>query len=170
MTDSPKRKAGKQLIFALVLLAIAIAGYLITSEYAPNTDQNVAPTSTENVSSTVTSSSTIKLKEALPETPVTNTPAAGQVAIEGTLVCLPHKDTSGPQTLECALGMKGNDGGYYAIGGRNPSVESKIGNIPNDARIRVSGTLVPYVAVQESSLLKYGIVGLIEATSLTQLK
>lgn len=170
MTDSPKRKAGKQLIFALILLAIAIAGYLITSQYTPKADQNVMPTSTENVSSTVTSSTTISPKEALPETPAANTPAAGQVAIEGTFVCLPHKDTSGPQTLECALGMKGNDGGYYAIGGKSASVESKLGNIPNDARIRVSGTLVPYLAIQDSSLLKYGIVGLIEAISLTELK
>lgn len=169
MTDSPKRKAGKQLIFALVVLAIAIAGYLITSQYAANTDQAVTPTSTANVTSTVTSS-VPTTKESLPETPAANTPAAGQVSIEGTFVCLPHKDTSGPQTLECALGMKADDGGYYGIGGKSASVESKFGNIPNDSRIRVAGTLVPYVAIKDSTMLKYGIVGLIEATSLTVLK
>lgn len=38
---------------------------------------------------------------------------------EGTLtgeyVCLPHKDTSGPQTMECAFGIRTTEGDYYAI-------------------------------------------------------
>lgn len=37
------------------------------------------------------------------------------VTITGTPTCLPHKDTSGPTTLECAIGLKGDDGRYYAL-------------------------------------------------------
>lgn len=36
-------------------------------------------------------------------------------SVAGTPVCLPHKDTSGPTTLECALGIKGDDGRHYAL-------------------------------------------------------
>lgn len=38
----------------------------------------------------------------------------GHVNMTGELVCLPHKNTDGPHTLECAMGFKsGND--YYAL-------------------------------------------------------
>ena len=34
---------------------------------------------------------------------------------EGEIICLPHKDTSGPQTQECALGLKTSSGSYYSL-------------------------------------------------------
>lgn len=37
------------------------------------------------------------------------------VVIEGKVVCLPHRDTSGPQTLECAFGLQSDDGMYYSL-------------------------------------------------------
>lgn len=43
----------------------------------------------------------------------------GVVSYRGTLtgeyVCLPHTDTDGPQTMECALGIKTDVGEYYAV-------------------------------------------------------
>jgi hypothetical protein len=40
------------------------------------------------------------------------------VTVTGMPVCLPHKN-SGAQTLECAIGVKTDDGFYYSL--KNPS-------------------------------------------------
>lgn len=37
------------------------------------------------------------------------------VTLSGTYTCLPHKDTTGPQTEECAFGFKADTGEYYAV-------------------------------------------------------
>lgn len=37
------------------------------------------------------------------------------VTLTGTYVCLPHIDTTGPQTEECRFGIKTQDGQYYAV-------------------------------------------------------
>jgi hypothetical protein len=59
--------------------------------------------------------------------------------LEGTAVCLPHKDTDGPQTLECAIGIKTIDGTYYGISGDK---ERKLSDIAgSDQKIRVTGTV-----------------------------
>jgi hypothetical protein len=42
-------------------------------------------------------------------------PTPRNVTLSGTYVCLPHLDTSGPQTEECAFGLKTDDGVYYAV-------------------------------------------------------
>lgn len=39
----------------------------------------------------------------------------GQVTLRGETVCLPHKDTDGPTTLECAFGLRAANGDYYAL-------------------------------------------------------
>jgi hypothetical protein len=44
-----------------------------------------------------------------------NPQMASYTTVTGNLTCLPHKDTSGPTTLECAFGLKGDDGRYYAL-------------------------------------------------------
>ena len=43
------------------------------------------------------------------------TPADNRAMLEGEFVCLPHTDTTGPQTEECAFGLKTADGKYYAL-------------------------------------------------------
>lgn len=43
-----------------------------------------------------------------------------RMSVKGELVCLPHKDTDGPQTLECAYGFKAEDGKYYALKEKDP--------------------------------------------------
>ena len=35
--------------------------------------------------------------------------------LAGEYVCLPHVDSSGPQTMECAFGLKTDAGEYYAV-------------------------------------------------------
>ena len=40
---------------------------------------------------------------------------AGLVTLTGTYECLPHISTDGPQTTECAFGLKTDDGKHYAV-------------------------------------------------------
>lgn len=60
--------------------------------------------------------------------------------LEGKVVCLPHKNTDGPQTLECATGLLADDGKYYALQSEDPdnSLASRAGS---DKRVRVTGVL-----------------------------
>ena len=37
------------------------------------------------------------------------------ITISGEMICLPHRNTSGPQTMECAFGLKGEDGNNYGL-------------------------------------------------------
>lgn len=69
----------------------------------------------------------------------TNPKAA--VTLEGVAVCLPHKDTDGPQTLECAVGIKTDDGTYYGISGDTSNkLASEAGS---DRRVKISGNIEP---------------------------
>jgi hypothetical protein len=78
---------------------------------------------------------------------------AGQVTIEGLAVCLPHKDTSGPQTMECAVGLKANSGKYYGV--KNKDITSSVGT---NKTIKVTGFL------EEIADSKYAIEGMLRAT------
>lgn len=69
-------------------------------------------------------------------------PSAGLITIEGTIVCLPHKDTSGPQTLECAFGLKDTKGQYFALKDSDPSYKN-ISSVPMNTDVSVEGTFTP---------------------------
>jgi hypothetical protein len=56
------------------------------------------------------------------------------ISIEGRTVCLSHRNMDGPHTLECAIGLKTDDGTYYGLSGDNTL--SVI-----DRRVRVNGAL-----------------------------
>lgn len=58
------------------------------------------------------------------------------ISVKGNLVCLPHKDVSPgqPQTLECAIGLKAEDGDYYGLTGNYNQTAM-------DKKVNVSGTL-----------------------------
>lgn len=47
--------------------------------------------------------------------------------LTGELTCLPHKDTGGPVTLECALGLLADDGRYFALKGIDHSQDYTTG-------------------------------------------
>lgn len=72
------------------------------------------------------------------------------VTIKGESVCLPHRNTDGPQTMECAQGIKTSDGTYYAVSG--------VVNRSEDNTLEVTGTLV-----QASGKENYAIAGTITA-------
>lgn len=58
--------------------------------------------------------------------------------ITGEVICLPHKDTSGPQTLECAIGIKGDTGGNYALLSDDPT---QTGTLPTGSKVEITGRL-----------------------------
>lgn len=62
----------------------------------------------------------------------------GKVRLHGKLVCLPHKNMDGPQTLECASGFKSDDDKYYGIKDNN----QKVGSTPYNEPVVIDGEFV----------------------------
>ncbi|MCX6820213.1 MAG: hypothetical protein NT019_02975 [Candidatus Adlerbacteria bacterium] len=86
--------------------------------------------------------------------------------IVGFWECLPHKNTSGPQTTECAFGIaRDQSDGHYAID------TSLMSTYPVDfatgTKVQVTGIVTP--ANQLSSVQKYDIDGVIRATSIVKI-
>jgi hypothetical protein len=94
-----------------------------------------------------------------PEKPV---PIEYQGTLTGIYVCLPHKDTEGPQTLECAFGLKTDGGSYYGLdfGQTQPT------NISMGDRITVKGMITPVEAL--SAIQKYPIEGVVRVTDVSK--
>lgn len=82
--------------------------------------------------------------------------------VSGEFVCLPHRDTSGPQTLECALGLKGDDGNYYGVSDTDPNYSNVTGQ-GTGARVKIRGQFTP----REDS--KYNSIGVLSIDNLEQL-
>lgn len=100
------------------------------------------------------------IKGAYSEIPHTQT-------IIGYWECLPHKDRSGPQTMECAFGIAVDQSdGHYAVNtalmSRYP-VDFSIGT-----KVKVTGIVTP--ANQLSSIQKYDIDGIISATTIEKVE
>lgn len=84
-----------------------------------------------------------------------------EAAYSGKYVCLPHKDTRGPQTMECAFGLQLGDGTYIALDMgtflKSQTLKFKAGN-----RIRVMGTFVPIEQLSTDMWQKYPITGILQ--------
>ncbi|MES2930725.1 MAG: hypothetical protein V4665_02995 [Patescibacteria group bacterium] len=90
------------------------------------------------------------------------------VSVDGVWECLPHKVTTGPQTMECAFGIKAATGDvHYAL--NLGSFEGSFNTTPTNARIHVEGTLIPQNASNASMWEKYAIKGIIQVTSIKRL-
>ncbi len=87
---------------------------------------------------------------------------AETVTLTGTQVCLPHKDTSGPQTLECAIGMQTTAGNYYALDLNLVSGEPI--DIPNGKTFTASGILTPIEYLNTDHWQKYNVQGVFSVT------
>lgn len=85
-------------------------------------------------------------------------PKKESISVEGEVVCLPHKDTSGPQTLECAAGLKTTDEKYYGLStdGSSNALTTSVGS---KKHAKVNGTLEPAGDTQ------YNIQGIIAVES-----
>ncbi len=86
-------------------------------------------------------------------------PAAGPVVLLGAMVCLPHINTEGPQTQECAFGLKDNNGIYYALHDSDPTYTT-ISAAPMNVPVEVTGTLT----LEKSD--RYQSVGIIDVVSI----
>lgn len=89
-------------------------------------------------------------------------PSVGAITIQGRMVCLPHKNTDGPQTLECAFGLKDDEGRYFALSDTD-SAYKNIGNVPMNVRVEVEGVF----ALRTDS--NYQDIGVISVTRVTQI-
>ena len=78
--------------------------------------------------------------------------------VQGEYVCLPHKDTEGPQTLECAFGIKADDGTHYALS-MNDELQSQF---QTGKRAVVEGLIVPTEALSTDQWRKYDMKGVMQ--------
>lgn len=85
------------------------------------------------------------------------TPKATDIVLSGEITCLPHKTSSGPQTLECAFGLKTDDNRYFALHDvPPPQAQTAVGT-----RVTVHGVL------NTDTDNIYDITGTINVTSLS---
>jgi len=89
-------------------------------------------------------------------------PTPRQVTLSGTYVCLPHLDTTGPQTEECAFGLKADDGEYYAIN-FGQSADS-MQQFQSGAHITAEGFTVIKEALSTDHWQKYNMKGIFTIT------
>lgn len=85
-----------------------------------------------------------------------------RATLTGVQTCLPHKNTSGPQTLECAIGMKTDAGEYYALD-FNLMSQTPI-EIQNGERFTASGVLTPIERLSTDYWQKYNVQGIFSVT------
>jgi hypothetical protein len=81
-----------------------------------------------------------------------------KVVLEGQVVCLPHRDTSGPTTMECAYGLKTDDGKYYGLDNTGLSSATPPEYDVGD-RLSVEGTLVPQDQIPSNFWQTYNVSG-----------
>lgn len=85
------------------------------------------------------------------------------ITISGTYVCLPHINTAGPQTMECAYGLLTSEGKYYGL-----DLQKLIPSIPTitiGEKVSVTGLFVKLEALSTDFWQKYPIEGIISVTS-----
>jgi len=87
-----------------------------------------------------------------------------RAVLKGEYACLLHRDTSGPQTMECALGIKTEDGIYYALSFN--LLESQ-NNANVGDRIQVEGLVIPTEMLSTDHWRKYNMKGIMEVTSMS---
>ena len=93
-------------------------------------------------------------------------PSAGEsITIKGEITCLP-KTGPGPHTMECAIGLKGEDGNHYAL--KNLFVHDP------EYRFSTTGLQVEVTGILSAEEMlgpdgnKYDIVGVIEVDSIEE--
>lgn len=73
----------------------------------------------------------------------------------GKVVCLPHKNSDGPQTMECAIGLHGDDQRYYALKDEDSQPGQSPLNGVTSKRVEITGKFA------ETKGSNYNIVGTI---------
>lgn len=97
---------------------------------------------------------------------VDSDPTPQNVTLSGTYVCLPHLDTKGPQTEECAFGFKTDDGVYYAVNfGQSGEAMSQF---QSGAHIKAEGFTVIKEALSTNQWNKYNMRGIFTITKVIE--
>ncbi|MFM2357679.1 MAG: hypothetical protein RJA61_416 [Candidatus Parcubacteria bacterium] len=91
-------------------------------------------------------------------------PTPRNVTLSGTYVCLPHVDTSGPQTEECAFGLKTDGGLYYAV--NFGASASAMEQFQSGAHITADGFVVIREALSSDHWAKYDMEGIFTITKM----
>ena len=73
----------------------------------------------------------------------------------GKVVCLPHKNSTGPQTMECAIGLHGEDQRYYGLKDEDSQPGQSPLNDVTNKRVEITGKFA------ETKDSNYNIVGTI---------
>lgn len=90
-----------------------------------------------------------------------NPPAPYAATLRGTYVCLPHRDTSGPQTMECAFGLQTEVGEYYAL---DFGEDGDMTQFKSGEEAFLTGTITPIEALSTDQWQKYDIVGILSVS------
>lgn len=148
----------------IILGFVSLCMYILTQVVSPVTPQE------KNVWNQACSSEVMNcpdgsvVKRTRPDCSFANCPSekntqATDITTSGILECLPLKDSEGPQTMECAFGLKDEKGLYYAL--NDPEWKFLIGPAMNTS-VTVTGTL------ERKSDTKYNSVGIIKLTNLVK--
>lgn len=89
-------------------------------------------------------------------------PTQEPISLQGEITCLPFKG-GGSRSLECVLGLFGDNGKYYELQQTDNKNVIAAGGIVAGARIMVSGTFTP--VVQDIALRDYDLAGTINIAS-----
>lgn len=86
-----------------------------------------------------------------------------EATISGTYGCLPHSDTTGPQTDECAFGLQADSGEWYAV---NFGASARAAELfRSGAHVKVQGTVVRKEALNSDHWQKYNMKGIFTVTT-----
>ncbi len=88
------------------------------------------------------------------------------VTLSGAYVCLPHIDTTGPQTEECAFGLQTADGLYYAVD-FGASAEA-MAQFQAGQTITAEGFVVIKEALSSDQWAKYNMEGIFTITRMIE--
>lgn len=91
-------------------------------------------------------------------------PTPQQMTLVGTYLCLPHLDTTGPQTEECAFGIQADDGTFYAV--NFGASANAMQQFQSNARVRAEGFFVPKEALSTNQWQKYDMKGIFTVTQI----
>lgn len=96
------------------------------------------------------------------EPPLDGTPRT--VTLSGTYECLPHLDTSGPQTEECAFGLKTDAGDHYAV--NFGAGADAMAQFQSGSHITAEGFVVIKEALSSNQWAKYNMKGIFTITKM----
>lgn len=89
-----------------------------------------------------------------------------EITVTGTYTCLPHKNTEGPQTLECALGIQATSGEYYSVD-TGSYTGNELNNAPTGKKFTIKGLFTPVEMLSSERLKNYNVRGILTVREVT---